>query len=106
MHPKAVRLVCDFHWAQAQDRWISKNSTGIPAELKNEVSAKLKQLAYTSTGTNTVMLRIRRDYLTEVSGHTTVYQHSSMVHYQTQIVTILRVGVAELQTSKFVIFLG
>ena len=69
VHPKAVRLVCDFHRAQAQNRWINKNSNGIPAELKNVVSAKLKQLAYTSTGMNTVMLRIRNGYLTCMHVH-------------------------------------
>ena len=50
VHPRAVRLLCDFHRAQAQDRWINKNSNGIPAQLKAVVSAKLKALAYASTG--------------------------------------------------------
>ena len=50
VHPKAARLICDFHRAQAQDRWINKNSNGIPAELKTTVSAKLKELAYATKG--------------------------------------------------------
>ena len=50
VHPKAVRLLCDFHRAQAQDRWINKNSNGIPAQLKAVVSAKFKALAYAPTG--------------------------------------------------------
>ena len=50
VHPKAVRLLCDFHRAQAQDCWINKNSNGIPAQLKAVVSAKFKALAYAPTG--------------------------------------------------------
>lgn len=54
-HPKATRLLCDFHRAQAQDRWINKNSNGVPAELKSVVSAKLKALAYATTGATIII---------------------------------------------------
>ena len=29
VHPKAIRLLCDFHRSQAWERWVNKNSNGV-----------------------------------------------------------------------------
>lgn len=49
-HPSTVRYICDFHRAQALERWVSKGSNGVNAEDRRRITADLKALAYTCDG--------------------------------------------------------
>ena len=56
-HPQTVRYICDFHRAQAFERWVAKGSNGIQPERRRKVTADLKALAYSSNGEFTVISR-------------------------------------------------
>ena len=49
VHPSTVRLICDFHRAQAVDRWVNSSQNGVPSGLKEVVKAMMKKLAYATT---------------------------------------------------------
>ena len=49
--PSCFRLLCDFHRAQAWQRWVSKSANGVTSRDKdNMVLTYLKKLAYAITG--------------------------------------------------------
>ena len=48
--PNCIRLLCDFHRAQAWERWVSKTANGVPSSDKDIVLSYLKDLAYANTG--------------------------------------------------------
>jgi hypothetical protein len=48
--PSCIRLLCDFHRAQAWERWVSKTTNGVLSSDKDMVLSYLKDLAYASTG--------------------------------------------------------
>lgn len=49
--PHCIRLICDFHRAQAWERWVNKGANGIFPQDKDVVLSYLKSLAYAITGT-------------------------------------------------------
>ena len=49
-HPATVRYICDFHRAQAHERWVAKGSNGVQSHERNRITADLKALAYTCDG--------------------------------------------------------
>lgn len=50
VHPLCIRLLCDFHRAQAWERWVNKSANGVPTALRDAVLSSLKDLAYATTG--------------------------------------------------------
>ena len=48
--PSCIRLLCDFHRAQAWERWVNKSANGVSSQDKDMVLSYLKDLAYTITG--------------------------------------------------------
>ena len=50
VHPKAIRLFCDFHRSQAWERWVNKNTNGISPHDRETVLGYLKELSYAKTG--------------------------------------------------------
>ena len=50
VHPKAIRLLCDFHRSQAWERWVNKNSNGVSPHDRETVLGYLKELSYAKTG--------------------------------------------------------
>ena len=48
--PSCVRLLCDFHRAQAWRHWVSKSANGVVHDDKELVFSYLKKLAYAITG--------------------------------------------------------
>ena len=48
--PSCVRLLCDFHRAQAWERWVNKSANGVSPQDKDMVLSYMKDLAYTITG--------------------------------------------------------
>lgn len=48
--PKCVRLLCDFHRAQAWERWVNKGANGVLPQDKVVVLSYLKELAYANSG--------------------------------------------------------
>ncbi len=49
VHPSTIRLICDFHRAQAVDRWVNRSQNGVPSSLKEVVKDMMKKLAYAKT---------------------------------------------------------
>lgn len=49
--PNCIRLLCDFHRAQAWERWVSKTANGVLSSNRDVVLSYLKDLAYANTGT-------------------------------------------------------
>ena len=45
VHPLCIRLLCDFHRAQA-----NKSANGVPTAYRDAVLSSLKDLAYATTG--------------------------------------------------------
>ena len=50
IHPTTVRYICDFHRAQAIERWVAKASNGVNSEERRKITGDLKALAYTCSG--------------------------------------------------------
>ena len=50
IHPATVRFICDFHRAQAIERWVTKASNGVNSEDRRKITGDLKALAYTCSG--------------------------------------------------------
>ena len=50
VHPLCIRLLCDFHRAQAWERWVNKSVNGVLPEDRDAVLGLLKDLAYATTG--------------------------------------------------------
>lgn len=50
VHPTCIRLLCDFHRAQAWERWVSKSANDVLPRDRDTVLANLKNLAYALTG--------------------------------------------------------
>lgn len=50
VHPSCIRLICDFHRAQAWERWVNKSSNGVSSQEKEIVLSYLKDLAYATSG--------------------------------------------------------
>lgn len=50
VHPSCIRLLCDFHRAQAWERWVNKSANGVLSQDRDLVLSYLKDLAYASTG--------------------------------------------------------
>lgn len=48
--PSCIRLLCDFHRAQAWERWVSKTANGVLSSDKDMVLSFFKDLAYANTG--------------------------------------------------------
>ena len=48
--PSCNRLLCDFHRAQAWERWVNKSANGVSSQDNDMVLSYLKDLAYTITG--------------------------------------------------------
>ena len=48
--PLCVRLLCDFHRAQAWQRWVNKSANGVVYDDKELVFTYLKKLAYAISG--------------------------------------------------------
>lgn len=53
VHPSCIRLLCDFHRAQAWERWVNKSANGVSSQDRDLVLGYLKDLAYASTGKTT-----------------------------------------------------
>ena len=51
VHPSCIRLLCDFHRAQAWERWVNKSANGVLPQDRDTVLSYLKDLAYATTGT-------------------------------------------------------
>ncbi len=49
VHPSTIRLICEFHWAQAVDRWVNCSQNGVSSSLKRVVKDMMKKLAYAKT---------------------------------------------------------
>ena len=50
VHPNYLRLLCDFHRAQAIERWVNRSANGVRHEDKILVKLSMSQLAYAPTG--------------------------------------------------------
>jgi len=50
VHPLCIRLLCDFHRAQAWERWVNKSANGVSPTHRDVVLSHLKDLAYATTG--------------------------------------------------------
>ena len=50
IHPATVRYICDFHRAQALERWVAKASNGVNPDERRRITADFKALAYTCDG--------------------------------------------------------
>ena len=48
--PSITHLLCDFHRAQAWERWVSKGTNDVLQQNKSVVLGFLKKLAYVPTG--------------------------------------------------------
>ena len=48
--PNCIRLLCDFHRAQAWERWVSKTAHGVSSSERDIILSYLKDLVYASTG--------------------------------------------------------
>ena len=51
VHPSCIRLLCDFHRAQAWERWVNKTANGVLPQDRDTLLSYLKDLAYATTGT-------------------------------------------------------
>ncbi len=54
VHPSCIRLLCDFHRAQAWERWVNKSSNGVLPHDRDSVLAHLKTLAYAVSGKESI----------------------------------------------------
>lgn len=50
VYPTCIRLLCDFHRAQAWERWINKSTNGVHPHDRDTIISYLKDLAYATTG--------------------------------------------------------
>ena len=50
VHPQCFRLLCDFHRAQAVERWVNKGTNGVQPSDKALVTDAVRRLAYATTG--------------------------------------------------------
>ena len=53
VHSSCICLLCDFHRAQAWERWVNKSANGFLPEHRDLVLSHLKDLAYVITGEQT-----------------------------------------------------
>jgi len=51
VHPSCIRLLCDFHRAQAWERWVNKTANSVLPQDRDTLLSYLKDLAYATTGT-------------------------------------------------------
>ena len=63
VHPSCICLLCDFHRAQAWERWVNKSANGVLPEHRDLVLSHLKDLAYAITGKQTGMVYIYCIYI-------------------------------------------
>ena len=50
VHPECSQLLCDFHRAQAVERWVNKGTNGVLPSNKPLVTDAFRRLAYAPTG--------------------------------------------------------
>ena len=48
--PQCFQLLCDFHCAQAVERWVNKGTNGVHPTDKALVTDAFRRLAYAATG--------------------------------------------------------
>ena len=52
VHPQCFQLLCDFHCAQAVERWVNKCTNGVHPTDKALLTDAFRRLAYAATGKN------------------------------------------------------
>ncbi len=55
--PSTTRLLCDFHRAQAWERWVSKGTNDVLPQDRSAILEILKKLAYVSCSKSTYQVK-------------------------------------------------
>ena len=76
VHPTTVRYICDFHRAQAIERWIKHARNGVSQSQQHIVANSFKKLAYATTG----MLKINISNIDELSSQKLFVQNMNVIN--------------------------